>query len=91
MSIGQGVWSGWVALTSFLWGAFGHKFFPVFTAISMRSTSGAVLGLVLLLTGIALLACVGAAAGKVCISRGFQKGAQPFALSDIVLTSCCSR
>lgn len=65
MSIGQGVWSGWVALTSFLWGAFGHRFFPVFTAVTMRSRTGAFVGLVLLLTGIVLLAGVGGAADKV--------------------------
>ena len=65
MSIGQGVWSGWVALTSFLWGAFGHNFFPVFTAVTMRSRPGAFVGLALLLTGIALLAVVGGAVGKV--------------------------
>jgi hypothetical protein len=65
MSIGQGIWSGWVALTSFLWGAFGHQFFPVFTAVTMRSRSGAFVGLALLLTGIVLLAGVGGAADKV--------------------------
>ena len=65
MSIGQGVWSGWVALTSLLWGAFGHNFFPVFTAVTMRSRPGAFVGLALLLTGIALLAVVGGAVGKV--------------------------
>ena len=64
MSIGQGVWSGWVALTSFLWGAFGHQFFPVFTAVTMRSRTGAFAGLALLLSGIGLLAGVGAAAGE---------------------------
>eukprot|EP01043_Picozoa_sp_COSAG02_P048324 COSAG02_NODE_4735_length_5038_cov_116.051427_4_plen_194_part_00 len=69
MSIGQGVWSGWVALTSFLWGAFGHHFFPVFTTVTMRSQSGALVGLALLLTGIVLLAGVGGAADKV---RGFR-------------------
>ena len=70
MSIGQGVWSGWVALTSFLWGAFGHNFFPVFTAVTMRSRPGAFVGLALLLTGIALLAAVGGAVGKVCTFSG---------------------
>ena len=59
MSIGQGVWSGFVALTSFLWGAFGHEFFSVFTAVTMRSRTGAMVGLALLMTGIALLAAVG--------------------------------
>ena len=65
MSIGQGIWSGWVALTSFLWGAFGHQFFPVFTAVTMRSRPGAFVGLALLLIGIVLLASVGGAADKV--------------------------
>jgi hypothetical protein len=65
MSIGQGVWSGFVALTSFLWGAFGHEFFSVFTAVTMRSRTGAMVGLALLMTGIALLAAVGGAAGEV--------------------------
>jgi hypothetical protein len=65
MSLGQGVWSGFVALTSFLWGAFGHEFFSVFTAVTMRSRTGAMVGLALLMTGIALLAAVGGAAGEV--------------------------
>ena len=65
MSIGQGVWSGWVALTSFIWGTFGHQFFPVFTTVTMRSQSGAFVGLALLLTGIVLLAGVGGATDKV--------------------------
>lgn len=56
VSVGQGVWSGFVAVTSFLWGVYGHYFFSVFAKQDMRDSTLAVIGLALLILGMLGLA-----------------------------------
>lgn len=62
VSVGQGVWSGFVAVTAFLWGVFGHSLFSIFGDDPMRDPLMASIGLAVLVLGMLGLACVGSIA-----------------------------
>ena len=53
LSIGQGMWSGFVALTAFLWGLLGHSLLPGhFPPSPMRDVGMATVGLLMLMAGV---------------------------------------
>ena len=84
MSVGQGVWSGFVALTAFLWGTFGHAVFPRnFPRPQMRDEGLATFGLAGLILGVLGLSLVGklsdpkpGAASKDSVGRGIGGAAR---------------